>query len=740
MILTRVEAKNFLSFESFELALQPGLNVIVGANGAGKSNVLRIASTAFALLREAGSVENFQVRSAGFATSAWERLAPRIGSGHWDGSLSVSVELDDEQMVALTRFMRAVAEIKAFEGIGRQQRTPPAELADLIVQRLAVSVFEPLRNGRLIVSFVRSSAPEFQLAYEFETDEDGRSVPFHVVLAGPAPAGTVRRGRAADPHKEPATFQEVPMVDLDFGSADGSDSIDFGSLLPAQGATAWTLYRSNVGPHPLLDACLENFRPDLLSSQYAWNVPFSAALSAALCPRLTWTDRLRQAPVFDYEPWPGFEQVNADAGATVPLRLYRLLLGTPPQREEFKRISEGFRKLTNLQLAIEASEELRQAPGHQELVPVAADDLQQGVRLVWQWRPGPATGALRCEPRVTFGAGDVRIDLAGAGAWEVLVNLTIATPGEHGVALLDEPATNMFPTLQRQFLAHLASAQGSQIIMVTHSPYLVPTRTDEDLSRVHRIYGGSGAQTEARAFKLSTVIGKAAGRRPRTASPAFSRIATQDDVRAALFARAVIAVEGESEMILLTRFLDDPDLVGEANTLESRGYVVLDVHGHDRFGAYLDVLLGFDIPFVALVDGAALRSTSGLARDLTQRGIGIASSRINESFRRRKSSCEARGVFSLATSYGGQSARAVTCLGCKRAHAHPKAGEIESWLHRHFRAAYHAASSGGSKSQVVREVFETATIRPTSPAVREVVSLYELMRRAIGAGGAASRI
>jgi predicted ATPase len=69
MILTRVEAKNFLSFESFELALQPGLNVIVGANGAGKSNVLRIASTAFALLREAGSVENFQVRSAGFATS-----------------------------------------------------------------------------------------------------------------------------------------------------------------------------------------------------------------------------------------------------------------------------------------------------------------------------------------------------------------------------------------------------------------------------------------------------------------------------------------------------------------------------------------------------------------------------------------------------------------------------------------------------------------------------------------------
>lgn len=745
MIITRLQASNFLSFDTFDLQLGSGVNVVVGPNGAGKSNVLRIASTMFGFLSEVAARERLPQRLALSAEWVWDRLVPRVDSGRPDGWLAVTVRLDDDELEGLGRFVRAVAETKTLEGIRQRHQgalRPPADLNDLLNSRLDLDALEALRTGRLVLSFSRRAAREYKLAYEFQADVEGSPTLFHVVIAGSTPASTVHRGSALASYEDTPANRDAPISLLPLETAEGQSALRFSSLLPDETATFWALFQSNIGPHPLRDACLESLRPDLLSAGYAWELPFGSALCGALLPRITSAEGIRGVPQFDYTPWPGFDHDGSTGAPTVPLRLYRLLVGSAAQRREYDRIAKTFKRLTGLTLAVQASETAYNEHGREELSVV--DDADSRSRLAWVRVPGATVGTLRCEPRVLLGNSDIRVDLAGAGVWEALVNTTIATPSPGGVALLDEPATNMFPQLQRDFLAHLDSIDKAQIVMVTHSPYLVPVRTNEDIARITRVDGGHGEPTVPHRFAPSEPPAPAPRRGRPKPSAVASRLAARDEVRSALFARGVIAAEGESERVLLSHVLNDPTVTGDGRTLESRGYQVIDVEGEARFGAYLEVLIGFQVPFVVLIDGPGLRHDSHLARFLTQRGVALAAARSNESFRSRRQRSASHGIFTLAESFGGRSAKAPTCTTCRRLNAHPQPGEIEWWLHRRFRGAFHQASatrtsSGRPKPLVIRDILDRIDFRRSSRGSGELVTLYEAIDRSLTQGGVQSR-
>ena len=44
--LTRIRLERFTAFEHIELALSPGVNVLIGANGTGKTHLLKVAYAA----------------------------------------------------------------------------------------------------------------------------------------------------------------------------------------------------------------------------------------------------------------------------------------------------------------------------------------------------------------------------------------------------------------------------------------------------------------------------------------------------------------------------------------------------------------------------------------------------------------------------------------------------------------------------------------------------------------------
>ena len=58
MTLTRVRLKNFTAFDELDLELSPGINVLVGANGTGKTHLMKVCYAACEISRTDESVSN----------------------------------------------------------------------------------------------------------------------------------------------------------------------------------------------------------------------------------------------------------------------------------------------------------------------------------------------------------------------------------------------------------------------------------------------------------------------------------------------------------------------------------------------------------------------------------------------------------------------------------------------------------------------------------------------------------
>ena len=46
MAITRLQLENFTAFESLDMELSPGINVLVGANGTGKTHIMKVCYAA----------------------------------------------------------------------------------------------------------------------------------------------------------------------------------------------------------------------------------------------------------------------------------------------------------------------------------------------------------------------------------------------------------------------------------------------------------------------------------------------------------------------------------------------------------------------------------------------------------------------------------------------------------------------------------------------------------------------
>jgi predicted ATP-dependent endonuclease of OLD family len=143
---------------------------------------------------------------------------------------------------------------------------------------------------------------------------------------------------------------------------------------------------------------------------------------------------------------------------------------------------------------------------------------------------------------------DLPIKFAGAGLWEALL-LSATLPEAAGlVAMLDEPARNLHPTLQRRLLAEISGAPG-QFILTTHSPYLVPLEPADNAPGIVR-FDASHAATRSRRFSPTDEPGGAQLRK---------ELAESADARALLFAQAVILVEGGTELGALSEWFAKSD-------------------------------------------------------------------------------------------------------------------------------------------------------------------------------------
>lgn len=105
MAITRLQLENFTAFESLDMELSPGINVLVGANGAGKTHIMKVCYAACDVSKTKVTMREKLVRVFLPSGAAQERLVRRHGSNtllsgrvsiHSEGQVFVETEIPNK--------------------------------------------------------------------------------------------------------------------------------------------------------------------------------------------------------------------------------------------------------------------------------------------------------------------------------------------------------------------------------------------------------------------------------------------------------------------------------------------------------------------------------------------------------------------------------------------------------------------------------------------------------------------
>jgi len=188
MRLTSISVGNLLSFGRFELEFGAGLNVIVGPNGVGKSNLIRLVG----LVREA-----LQIATGSNPGVLDVARFVRLGEDVRTGTVSLGVELTEPFEKSL---IVGLAQAVSVSSVGRDSTRSPAVDSPFeqgLDARIRLHVTDAevgsLLRGRLVLHLDVGPPAVWGLAYEFEH----AGTTYHWAIAGVGmPAGWVARGPA----------------------------------------------------------------------------------------------------------------------------------------------------------------------------------------------------------------------------------------------------------------------------------------------------------------------------------------------------------------------------------------------------------------------------------------------------------------------------------------------------------------------------------------------------------------
>jgi hypothetical protein len=284
------------------------------------------------------------------------------------------------------------------------------------------------------------------------------------------------------------------------------------------------------------------------------------------------------------------------------------------KKQRFRKISECFSKYfhdVEIDVALESHEvQLRSRPAPPQ--PGAQSPIDKALS---ELSAGPPSVIIKLQyPRIYLrekvGGREVPIDMAGQGHRELLSLLTalIGRPGS--VVFLDEPASNMHPTLLSRFLMDLLGRGEcsrelgrNQVIVITHSPAVAKLFVEADVRasnlsiiRVHRRRDGA------------SVIGYLTPNKwPGGEKEFLKTIGRIVDPRV-LFAKGVVLIEGPSDRAFLEMALR---LSGEWEELLRDDIEIVYMDTKSNLKRYKRLLEELKIPYLAVLDGDARKNPLG---------------------------------------------------------------------------------------------------------------------------------
>ncbi|TKA09491.1 AAA family ATPase [Actinacidiphila oryziradicis] len=637
MKIHSIAAEDFLSFASLALSLRPGTTIVTGPNGAGKSNLASAVALPLLVLErglrgaDADPLEVFQ-------------QAGRLGADTY--AVSLDIELDQPWEEDLVRwFVEAAVASAALEDVSPGDPSPRAAVLALFTELgVAADSVRSLLRGTLCVAYNARQPERWWAAWNFRhANED-----FQLLVDGPGRNrlqrghifpwmdGLVNHFRTTVPplgHTPDADTTGGVAVLRSFLREEMSEragkpqpsAVDFGRMLD----TLDQMVAFVMQVQPLTNGSAR--QPVSLGmlaralgheqQQPKVRFEFRTVLAEVLRRGLVLTDN-RRLPLARHFPLAALgAPVDLRDGSGVAAELFRLKNGDPDEQQRFEQARGIFTGITGLSLY------LRSLP---------ADDSTVAVDIL----VGEADQARIAQ-------------FAGAGIQEALLLATLLA-GEPGrVVVLDEPAVNLHPTMQRRLARRLADVHG---IVITHSPDLIPCSSIDDLDHVVRL------TPHPDGTRVATLPAQNKGRLGE-----WLQNLLLTDVRALLFASAVILCEGSTELGALGHWWQD----GAAGLGDPQGanIALVDVGGDNNFGGYINYLEAFQIPWAAVADGPAFGPASGLSKQLGKLRLAPPDRRPDDddAFQVWREYWNRTGVFTVADTFGGDPG---------------KSGEFEAFLER----------------------------------------------------------
>ncbi len=601
MKLTRITVRNLLSFAEQELEFDRGLVVIVGRNGAGKSNLVRLLALAGLALewleeRSSGMSRPGQVPQTQAALASYAAARHRRVSDDARLRLEVGIEVNRAELEDVACFVRAaiVSSILLHHHSGHEAEA----IAAWAEEQITSESLSALASGALVMEHQGSPDAPWTMSYEFT--HGGSRFAWQLATRG---GGQVIRP-VSDETVSSLVGAYEPILNALIGSANVPSPNDSPRLPPFR---LGLLCRKAGTPveAPLVQSSGAAFNPDLLPHRRfaelagipVWTMPASRSYSLAWVLRLvfgrglvmlgeqlrgvaTMAAPLREVGRFGVSelssPSPNFEPY------ALPLRLLRLKNGDMVQRERFRRIQEVFSKLApgrgvDLSFAVQP----QPIPGQEGEV---ADPNGAEVAITVLIRHRDLAAGLDWE---------MPVQLCGAGTWEALVVAEAITDADKRAVILDEPAASLHPGWQQLLRSQIRERAGNgQFVLITHSPYLVPMETEDDLYRLVRAASRDGATRFARV------------RRPLDNALTVMRdYSMSADARALLFASGAVLLEGDTELGALPLWFAKSRAARELGDPESLHLGFYNVGGDTHFKAPLVLLVALGIPWAIVCGG-----------------------------------------------------------------------------------------------------------------------------------------
>lgn len=604
MRLLAIEAQNFLSLRNFRIDdLDEQLNFLVGANGCGKTSVFRVVRAirdAFASYATRGSTDDLSEQCTRGTHPIHIELAMRVAFDQPDERELLTAFLG--AALAAPEALRNLTVARAAPPQSTNENTPSLEaveetraseeglrnFADWLLNVLRAEDASFLFQGDLkLIYHVGDLYTTSQLSYTFDCE----GIPLTIVTstagfgggqlwAGPLPETSQGGGYNPD-HAWRAVFVESPHLKafaqlISGQQTAGIDDLSAAPLLKAiaeQHVEVSAKLQQPVAQAQkrLIELC--GLKPGDINQPLS----FVRLISRMLHRSLVFTNNQR-TPLKRFTQFSAEEVStivdNLDDEARVPLWLYHLSIGTYREKQQFKRLKTLFTKLV----------------GGEQTFDVQAKHLQAS-----------AGGGIEIDLRMVDEEGDTSLVYEGAGIWEALLLATLLEASTGRIILLDEPAANLHPSMQRKVLDMLHRTNG-QVITVTHSSHVLPTRPI-DFQHVVRLQKESGSTATYRLGDLSQYR-----IRPDKLEQELS---SSSDVAGLLFASGVILIEGDTETAALGEWFPHSE-AGKERDFADLNVALYAVGGKTAFPFYMRFLTAFGVPWVVICDGDALMINAGI--------------------------------------------------------------------------------------------------------------------------------